>query len=312
MRPKLQKILAILDGAPTGARGQSLVEITITLPLLFMMLIGMAEIGWYADKYLTLLDVAREAGRFGATKDPMTWVGGEEKKYHRMDCEELVTNFDKLPFENKTDPPGPNLGAWGYVDGDERPVGYYDGVACSVIGNMAPLVFNDDTDDIVVSVFSFAVERQGTPNARVRIVGRYPTQSNECQNDDTYDPFDWNRDGDGTDTNEISDGFDSTWDDVRGYVFRGNHTMSFGSTRDCLGSAFSTQTVEEMLDFQDDPDRLRKVEQIANYGLVLVEIFWQHEQLTGVPFLNFGPLADHTIHVWAFFPVSGAEPDLEM
>jgi hypothetical protein len=315
MRPTLQKIIAILDGTPTGARGQSLVELSITLPLLFVLLLGLAEIGWYADKYLTLLDVAREAGRFGSTKNPELWVDGEEKKYQRMDCEELSTNFDKLPFENQTSWPGPDLGAWGFFTGDERPINYYDGVACSVMGNMAPLLFNDDTDDVVVSVFSFAVERSGTPNARVRIVGRYPSQANECRNDDVADPFDWNHDGD-RDPLEL-EGFDSTWDDVRGYVFRGNHRMSFGGPRDCLGSEFSTVEVEELLDFKDDPDRQRKVEQIANYGLVLVEIFWEHHTLSGVTpfevildpdFVGFPQI----IHVWAFFPVSGAEPDLDL
>jgi hypothetical protein len=311
MRVTLRRILAVLDGAPTGARGQSLVELTLTLPILLVMLLGLTEIGWYADHYLTLLDVVREAGRFGSTKDPMLWPDGDETNYQRMDCEELITNYDKKAFENNTSWPGPDLSAWGYSSGEERPIGYYDGVACSVIGNMAPLEFNDKTDDIVVSVFSFFLLNRGTPNAHVRIYGRYPARANECENDDQYDPFDWNRDGLGGGQDENPGYFDSGWDNIRGYVFRGNHQMDYGASVKCLGSEFSTVDVENMLDFQGDPDRARKIERIRNNGLILVEVFWDHHQLFGLPWFNFGPLENaQTIHVWAFFPVTAAEPDI--
>lgn len=313
MRGRLRRLLAVLDGTPTGTRGQSLVELTLTLPILLVMLMGLTEIGWYANNYLTLLDVVREAGRFGATLDPTGWPDGEELKYHRMDCEDLITNFDKRPFEEQLTWPGPDLSAWGYIPGDdERPIGFYDGVACSVIGNMEPLEFNDLTDDIAVSVFQFVVLKRGLPDAEVRIVGRLPARANECENDDEYDPFDWNHDGSGSGVDEDTARFDSTWDNVRGYVFRGNHQMNFGAPMDCLGSAFSTAKVEEMLDFNDHPDRARRIDEVANFGLVLVEVFWRHRQLLALPWFNLGPLADgQMIHVWAFFPVSAAEPDLD-
>lgn len=313
MRVMLRRLLAILDGTPTGTRGQSLLEMTMTLPLLLVMLLGLAEIGWYANNYLTLLDVVREAGRIGSTRDPMTWNDGDEKKYQRMDCEALSDVFDKKPFENNASWPGPDLAAWGYSNGDERPVNYYDFVACSVIGNMAPLEFNDLTDDIVVSVFSFVMyPNQTDPNREVRIFGRYPARANECENDDGHDPFDLNRDGDGNDEHELASLYDSAWDNVRGYVFRGNHQHDYGGVRPCLGSEFSFTEVEELLDFSDDPDRARKIEQVANYGLVLVEIFWRHRQLFGLPWFNIGPLEDgQIIHVWTFFPVSGAEPNVD-
>ena len=312
MRAIFRRILAILDGTPTGTPGQSLVELTLTLPLLLVMLMGLTEIGWYANNYLTLLDVVREAGRFGATKDPTTWSDGDEKKYQRMDCEDppLADHFDKKPFENQMTWPGPDLAPWGYTVGDERPIGYYDGVACSVVANMAPLDFNDTTDDIVVSVFSYYVLLPGTPSAELKIVGRYPARANECQNDDAYDPFDWNHNGT-ADGDEFMSQFEGSWDNVRGYVFRGNHQIDYGGPMPCLGSKFSTQDVQDLLDFKGDPDRQRKIEQVSNFGLVLVEIFWQHHQLLGLTWFNFGPLTQgQTIHVWAFFPVSAAEPDL--
>jgi hypothetical protein len=313
MRATLRKALAILDGAPAGTRGQSLVELTLTLPILLVMLLGLTEIGWYADHYLTLLDVVREAGRRGATQDPTVWPDGAEKFYQRMDCDTLPDFYNKLPYENQTTWPGPDLSAWGYRDGDESidTYGYYDDVACTVIRNMAPLEFNDETDDIVISVFSYFVLNRGTPSAHVRIYGRYPARANECQNDDQYDPFDWNHDGLGGSANEDPGLFDSGWDNVRGYVFRGNHQNDYGASVKCLGSEYSTVDVEKMLDFEGDPDRARKIDRVRNNGVILVEIFWDHHQLFGLPWFNFGPLENaQTIHVWVFFPVTAAEPDL--
>jgi hypothetical protein len=310
-------MLAILDGTPTGARGQSLVELTLTLPIFMIMLMGLVEIGWFANNYLTLLDVVREAGRYGATRDPMEWADGQELNYSRMDCEEFSTVFDKKPFENNLTWPGPDLSEYPslteyqYNNYGERLIGYYDGVACSVIGNLTPLEFNDLTDDIIVSVFSFFVLDRGTSIAQVRIHGRHPARANECENDDDYDPFDWNHNNSGADIDEDAGRYDDGWDNVRGYVFRGNISHDYGADVRCLGSTFSTADVEKMLNFDGDADKQRKLEQAADFGLVLVEIYWQHHQLLALPWFNFGPIEDAMqIHVWAFFPVSAAEPDV--
>ncbi len=319
MRATFRRLLAILDGTPTGARGQSLVELTLTLPILLVMLLGLAEIGWYANNYLTLLDVVREAGRVGASsvRDPMDWPIGDELKYYRMDCEDDPDFLEKQATDNNTEWLGPSdLVNWGFIatTASDRPFGYYDYVACTVIGNMAPLKFDDKKDDIAISVFSFFVLNQGTAAATVRVYGRYPARANECEINDPYDPFDWNRDGAGNGYGEAGEPYyDPGSDNIRGYVFRGNHRMNFpGASQQCLGSSFSVMDVEKLLDFTGDPDRTRKIEQTTNYGLVLAEIFWSHRQLFGLPWFNIGPLEDgQTIHVWAFFPVSAAEPDID-
>jgi len=173
---------------------------------------------------------------------------------------------------------------------------------------MPPLEFDNDKDDIVVSVFPFFVQNRGTPSARVRMQGRYPARTNECAGE--IDPFDINGNGVGNDIGELTDKWDAGSDNVRGYVFRGNHKVE--GTTSCLGSEFTTKQVEDMLDFQGDPDRARKIEQVPNFGLVLVEIYWTHTQLLGLPWFNIGPLEDgQVIHVWTFFPVSAAEPDVD-
>lgn len=326
MRATLRRMIAILDGTPTGVRGQSLVELTLTLPVLFVMLLGLTEIGWYANNYLTLLDVVREAGRAGAnstgTRDPLVqWSIYEELNYHRLDCDETLLYYDKeaLPKKHIETPQGPDAtyptnSAVKYFDGDERPLGFYDFVACTVIPNMSPMEFNDETDDIVVSVFSYLVEGRETANPKVRVLGRYPSRTNECENDDQWDPFDLNHNGSGSDEG-LFDQFDEGADNVRGYVFRGNHKNDYGGSVPCLGSEFSTQRVEDMLNLitiSDNGERLAKLEHVPNYGMVLVEIYWQHKQLLGLPWYNLGPLDEaQIIHVWTFFPVSAAEPDVD-
>lgn len=329
MRATFRRVIAILDGTPTGARGQSLVEMTITMPLLLIMIMGLVEIGWYANNYLTLLDVVREAGRFGANRDPMTWINGEELNYHRLDCDTSSIYFDNFQNEQNTTSYGPpnsyptNQPAdKRYGIRSEQPVGYYDGIACTVVGSLAPLNFRNDEDDVVVSVFSYVVLNRGTEDAEVRVVGRYPARTNECAGDDTHDPFDWKGtasgdytpNGSGSDPDElggIANNYDDGYDNVRGYVYRGNHHNDYGAGVPCLGSSFSTDDVEELLNFPDSSDQMRKLSQANNFGLVLVEVYWMHYQLLGMPWFNLGPLDEgYTVHVWAFFPVSAAEPDL--
>lgn len=313
MRAILRRVLAMLDGTPPSNRGQSLVELTLTLPILLLLLMGLTEIGWYANNYLTLLDVVREAGRAGAQRDPMEWVDGEELNYHRLDCESDIGFFNKQLYEGQTDPVGPGED-YGYFIGQERPLGYYDYVACTVIPNMSPLEFNNEKDDIAVSVFSYIVNNR-TTNPEVRIVGRFPARANECEGDDEFDPFDWNHDGSGGGIYEDHARWDAGFDNIRGYVFRGNHATDYpGASMACLGSEFSTAEVEQLLNFPEDDndERLKKLEQAPNFGLVLVEIFWTHRQLLGLPWFNLGPINDgQTIYVWTFFPVSAAEPDID-
>lgn len=322
MRVKLGTILALLDGKPTGARGQSLVELTITLPVLLVMLMGLTEIGWFANNYLTLLDVAREAGRFAATGDPLAWNEIDTTNYSAMDCEQDIAFYnDHDTTVNYTAWPGPDLAAWGYSERGEVGRGYYDAIACGMLQNMEPLKFNHQTDDIVISVFQFVVVNPGTASARVRVSGRLPSKANECENDDSSDPFDWHgplgpsSPADGLATGTYEAEYATFWDpdveNIRGYVFRGNHRNDYGGSKRCLGSEFSVDEVEAMLNFDGDADQIRKLAQATNYGLALVEIYWEHTQLLGLPWFRLGPLDEtSTVHVWTFFPVSAAEPDI--
>jgi hypothetical protein len=305
MKRTFRKVLAILDGTPTGMRGQSLVELSVTMPILLIMLLGMVEIGWLANNYLTLIDVTREAGRYGSVRDPvLQWTPGYEVTYNWMDCDTRDNTFDKLPNELRTTYPGPSIP--GFSNGIEgTQLGYYDGVACAVLTNMVPLQFDDQTDDIVVSVFSYApFPDAGSPaGTRIRVVGRYPTGSNECPSDsDPFNPSYY------TATPPGWDATTGAQEGRRGYFFRGNHSPSAG----CLGSEFTTQEIEDMLNTTvlDDSGgaiTANEITHVPSGGIILVEVFWNSRPLLGVPFFNIiGEELD--LHVWSLFPNTAAEP----
>lgn len=325
MRHYLKKILAVLDGTPSVAgssttaqekgvqgRGQSLVEMTLIMPVLLIMFAGLVEIGWLASDFLILLDVTREAGRFGATSDPMDWVSGQEHNIERMDCDRPGEEVELpartplglfgeiiLPPENWDVylPTGtlPN-GLGGFEDGLEQIVGFYDGVACTAIGNMDPLLFDSTQDDIVVSVFAYSV-RDNSPHEIV-ITGRFPARSNECTGE--TDPFDWDESG-APNGDEDDVRHDYGPDTIRGFVMTGHHEVS--DSPGCIGSEFSTNEIEILLNEISDIEK----EHFPNNGLLLVEIFWHHDQLLGLPFFTiFGN--NFELHVWSIFPSSASEP----
>ncbi|NDJ86107.1 MAG: pilus assembly protein [Chloroflexi bacterium] len=296
----VKTLIAVLDRTPGQTRGQSLVELTITLPIFMVMLLGLVEIGWLANNYLTLVDVSREAGRYGSVRDPVeNWVPGNELTYQRMDCDDEQGSYNKYRGEFEPSYPGPTVA--GFSDGVDGPLDFYDGVACAVVTNMLPMEFDDSVDDIAVSVISYAiVDTGGGPRASV--TGRFPARSNECA-DDGRDPFNppWLA------TGRDPDRFDAAVDGRRGYVFRGNHEED-----GCIGSTFSISEIEDlinrtMLDETGDPITGLEASHLPNNAIVLVEIFWEHEQLLDLPFFTWiGNPID--LHVWSFFPVSSVEP----
>lgn len=49
-----------------GEKGQSLAEFVLLLPILIMLLVGIVEIGWGLNSYLTVVDSARDGARLGS------------------------------------------------------------------------------------------------------------------------------------------------------------------------------------------------------------------------------------------------------
>lgn len=294
MRKSLKLVMAILDGKPAGMRGQSMVELTVTFPLLLLMLMGMIEIGWFANNYLIMTDVVRSAGRAGALGNPNTWDPNEERNHERMDCDsgtEGENFYTRLPSDDPGEYSSPKSVVPGASDGAETPAGiygYYDTIACTAIRNMAPLEFDDDKDDIVISVFSYAMLPHGcqdtsAPNdcTGVNIEARLPETANDCA------------------------------DGMVGYMFRGTYEPAESS---CPGSKFSnawmSDQMKKTLVQENGLIDTTQLEFVPNYGLVLVEIYWHSEQLIGLPIFQFAG-SELPLHVWSIFPVSAAEPDIE-
>ncbi|MCC7447075.1 MAG: pilus assembly protein, partial [Anaerolineae bacterium] len=68
-----RKIVSVLDGQPTGMKGQSLLEMAFTFPILILMVLSLVEVGFAANNYLILMDVVRGAGRAAVNLDPVFW-----------------------------------------------------------------------------------------------------------------------------------------------------------------------------------------------------------------------------------------------
>jgi len=51
-------------------RGQSLVEITLFIPIMLLMLIGFVEIGTFINDYITITDTTRSAARYVSSQNP--------------------------------------------------------------------------------------------------------------------------------------------------------------------------------------------------------------------------------------------------
>jgi hypothetical protein len=94
-------------------RGQSMVEMALTLPILLLIMAGTLEVGWYFNTYLTLVDATREAARYAAD--------GEIA---------LVDGTDTYADCNKD---------------------FYYQAACLLKQNMFGVSFHENEDDIVVS-----------------------------------------------------------------------------------------------------------------------------------------------------------------
>ncbi len=285
---RLRYLRAALNGR--SRRGQSLVELTLTLPILLLMLFGLVEIGWYANSYLTLLDASREAGRYGANLNPIElWQFGWADNVFRHNCcsgryapETCVKNTRPEVGEMVRDPVN------GYEN--EIPFGYYEAVACRVIDNLPPLQFDWDRDEVIVSVFSYTAYVEGRePFERIDplypAAGRWPIERNQCI---PASPANLTTGHLGFTLSAVGN---NDCDPATGEGCA-NHRRADG----CWGSEWDPMEIESRLDKNSPPG-----------GIVLVEVFWWHDQLLGLPF--FSSVANPAeIYVWIMFPNSPAEP----
>jgi hypothetical protein len=110
-------------GQRSRERGQSMIEMALTFPILLLILAGSLEVAMYYNNYLTLVDSTREAARFSADND-----------YLNADEIEGCLPGPPDPYSSSRD--------------------FYNQASCLVLQNMFGITFDKATDDIIVSVFT--------------------------------------------------------------------------------------------------------------------------------------------------------------
>lgn len=361
MRRLLRNLVEVLDGVPAvngdRRRGQSVLELALVTPLLIVLLMGLVEIGWFANNYLILLEVTRVGARFGTVQ-----TGSTSPLFWNNDGSQVPSFLAPalFPPDAVRDQFRTQLRDCSLVANpqNQRLQGFYNLLACVMLRSMDPLRFRGDNgvDDIVVSAFALQLIDPNQLPASMRprlalsmvpgldpnlpqvlVVGRYPTNANECTvNTDgsgrewERDPFDYIQDGVRTyivpaglpdvEENRIYLellGFDpfnasnsNTFERQKGFSWAGQHTIGATNNR-CLGSEWMIADVQRLMNvpgFSLQPDQRSK---LPSMGMVLVEMFWQHQLLLRNPVFNpvFTILGDQTtISVWAAFPVPAIEP----
>jgi len=356
MRKKLRKIVEILDGTPAVYgndkrwRGQSVVELTLVTPILIVLLMGLAEIGWFANNYLILLEVTRVGARLGTTltaeTSPLSWNNDASRSPYTgfTDFPALINGADRNRYFTCSEVRNPN---------NTELRGFYNYIGCVMTQQMDPLIFDgeNNVDDIVISAFSLqAIDPAALPSTpfytsgstprnlinnsldpalgntkQMVVVGRYPSNANECTVDQNANPRVWERDPfdffqDSTrdfkleDTSKPASDEDNRFyvelegydppsyppyagassnmpERQRGWVFFAQHGMSDAynpttGVKQCYGSEWTIDEVEALMNLPGFGLLNNQRQRVPSQGLVLVEMFWKHELLLKNPVFN--------------------------
>jgi hypothetical protein len=142
-------------------QGQSLVEITLFIPIMLLMLIGFVEIGTFINDYITVTDTTRSAARYVSVQDPTeTGCGpfGPKSNPEEISFDgKCVTN---MSAEYKT--VAGTIKGWGpdrlyQVCQDTETVNFYYVTGCSAVRNLKSdmgtiLSTTQDVDVVVTTV----------------------------------------------------------------------------------------------------------------------------------------------------------------
>jgi hypothetical protein len=281
--------------------------------VLIILVAGTVEVGWFANNYLTLLEVTRVGARQGAILEgdasPLTWdlnptLAGQSRyaaAQESRDCDRLADEVYGAEWS-----------------------GYYNLISCLMLRSLRPLEFDpaagSQRDDIVISAFSIALFPTNNPPGQTipatvprntpLVVGRYPGSANECASD-TRDPFDFYNLGSQDNGERL--GLDAGTDGFRGYSHTGQHLVTGGGG--CVGSEFTVADIQSRFTLPNfGVMGAEERRHLPNQGLVLVEMFWEHTLLLRFPFFAplYNMLGERTvIGVWAAFPAPSVEPRVD-
>ncbi len=156
MKQFLRTILRILDGSPNmymatknRQHGQSMLELAFITPLLAILIAGAVEVGWYTNRWLTLLEVTRVGARSATFLEgelsPVSW---DNRASVHPDIQTayvgVIAPSDTLDEATK---------ARECITG--RNYGFYSFISCVMEESLQPLELRfNEVDDIVISVFA--------------------------------------------------------------------------------------------------------------------------------------------------------------
>ncbi len=138
MKDIIRHFRKFMPGSKRQTRGQSLVELAITLPFLIIMFLGLVEFGFMLNYYISLVDATREAAREYSQYDPFTYDAAGNRSGDNID-----TFYKLIPS---------------YLRGKLEPTDSTD--------TSRDITLDPTQDNIIVSVFSIC---------RGHVVARYPT-----------------------------------------------------------------------------------------------------------------------------------------
>jgi Flp pilus assembly protein TadG len=83
-----QKLISRLQ-RPSGDKAQSFLELALILPILILMLLGIAEVAMFMGRYLDVLDLSREAARLASLNDPTVAIASPSFNCSALDAESI-------------------------------------------------------------------------------------------------------------------------------------------------------------------------------------------------------------------------------
>ena len=267
------------------SKGQSLIELALVLPVMILLLLGIAETAMFMGRYLDLLDLTREAAREASRDDPFALepgVAAPTTLTGTTACTSDATLSAQENFYYKAacffSPPPPVAPATCNAGGQSPNF-------CSGFNRYVD--FDIRTDDVLISVYTI---NQSSAN---RVTDVWPNATTSPGHAEY-----WALSNDGNAGGKMT------------YIDSGGNTQTVaGNTwqKDCQGNAtgatphFTRSVLETQVNGTDlnAPD-LR--------GYVGVEVYYCYHQILGIPlFTNFVP-NPMRIHAYTLMPLPNAQP----
>ncbi|HUI88170.1 MAG TPA: TadE family protein [Anaerolineales bacterium] len=110
MKKLLQKVFTLSTKAGSRpkkgknkSKGQSLVELTLTLPIILMLFSGMVEFGFMLNDYLSLLDATRYSARYYSTQTPLKDDGSDDMSFYSYASAAVMGQLEPDPHNPNGD-----------------------------------------------------------------------------------------------------------------------------------------------------------------------------------------------------------------